>query len=63
MYIFDKIIACSVDNFDKINKNTKYKILVNDRVYTVASHQIRNEVMNISEAEKQYWFSELYDDD
>ena len=63
MYIFDKIIDCSVDDFDKVNKNTKYKILVNDRVYTVASHQIRNEVMNISEAEKQYWFSELYDDD
>ena len=63
MYIFDKIIDCSVDDFDKVTKNTKYKILIGDRVYTVASHQIRNEKMNISDAEKQYWFSELYDDD
>ena len=63
MYIFDKIIDCTADDFDKVTKNTKYKILIGDRVYTVASHQIRNEVMNTSEAEKQYWFSELYDDD
>ena len=38
MYIFDKIIDCSIDNFDKINKNTKYKILIGDRVFAVGCH-------------------------
>ena len=59
MYIFDRIIDCSVDDLDKVNKNTKYKIVVGDRIYTVSCYQIRNELMNMSDAEKKYWFADL----
>ena len=59
MYIFDRIIDCNVDDLDKVNKNTKYKIVVGDRIYTVSCYQIRNELMNMSDAEKKYWFADL----
>ena len=63
MYIFDRIIDCTVDDLNKVNKSTKYKILIGDRVYTVFSHQIRNETMDISDAEKKYWFSDLLENE
>ena len=35
MYIFDEIIDCTTDKIDKVNKSTKYKILIGTDVFTV----------------------------
>ena len=59
-YVFDKIMKSSAKNYDEINGKTKYVIKIDQREFVVSVAQIRNERQELSDAEKKYWFPELY---
>ena len=52
----------TVDAFQKLNEKTKYKIQIQDRTYAVSITQIRDERFRLSDAEKMYWFPEVYEE-
>ena len=62
MFLFDDIIDCTTDNLNKVGKSTRYKIKNSQGEYSVMTDQIRNEKMEMSEAEKKYWFYSILKD-